>query len=112
MIIVDIAAAVICFASSCYPALVGKTTPTGWFFLEHRAVLDPQYGGDALQFAENETTAFLIHRVFDVNGQQRRRRLSDLTMARPPITAGCVNVAPDVYDALLDCCATQILVIQ
>ena len=43
MVTVQIAAAMICFAELCYPALVGTKTPTGEFPLVYGTTEDPGY---------------------------------------------------------------------
>jgi hypothetical protein len=112
-IVVDMATAMICFMSSCYPALVGKDTPKGEFQLTHYSTTLPGYGGDLLVFKEGEKDVFAVHRVIDVPGQQRRERIkSSDPQRRITITAGCVNVAPDVYRKLVDCCSDSKIVIK
>ena len=48
MIIVNLAAASICFLNQCYPALVGPDTPVGKFKLERVITKAAGYGGDVL----------------------------------------------------------------
>jgi hypothetical protein len=104
-VIVDIGAAVICFMSTCYPALVGKDTPIGEYQLVHYSTDTPGYGGNLLVFKEDDNEVFAIHRVLDIPGQNRFRRIrSDNVKDRQTITAGCVNIEPAVFDLLVDCC--------
>ena len=101
-VIVDIAAALICFAGMCHPALVGVETPRGEFQLIHYTTHDPGYGGDILAFKETKDALYCIHRVIDVRGQKRLERLkSKDAKQRNKITGGCVNVDPKVYEELV-----------
>lgn len=112
-VIVDIAAAVICFAASCHNALVGADTPRGEFTLAPYTIQDPRYGGDLLVFKHDNTGVYAIHRVLDIPGQQRTARLnSPYASHRLTITAGCVNIDPKVYDLLMECCSTSKLTIK
>jgi hypothetical protein len=112
-IVVDLASAIICFMSTCHPALVGDKTPIGAFSLTHYAVSEPQYGGDILSFAETDDYIFAIHRVIDVKGQRRKDRLqSNDSAQRINVTSGCINVSPEVYKLLLECCTNFSLVIR
>lgn len=112
-VLVDIAAAVICFAGTCHNALVGHDTPRGEFALAPYTIQDPRYGGDLLVFKHGDDGVFAIHRVLDIEGQQRIARLaSPYAKHRITITAGCVNVSPEVYNALMDCCSTSKVTIK
>ncbi len=112
-VIVDIAAALICFATACHPVLVGVDTPRGEFQLTHYSTPDPGYGGDILSFKETKNHLYCIHRVIDVREQQRLVRLkSSDPKRRNKITGGCVNVDPGVYDELVKCCSSSKLVIK
>lgn len=114
IVIVKLALAVICFSGECHPALVGKETPTGSYTLQQRYVASPGYGGDVLAFRETEKAIFAIHRVWTLRPEQRRlERLASADPAqRQTVTDGCINVAPEVYDKLVDCCAGMQLEIQ
>jgi hypothetical protein len=112
-VLVDIAAAVICFAGTCHNVLVGLDTPRGEFQLAQHSIEDPRYGGDLLVFKHDATGVFAIHRLLEVPGQQRFARIrSPRAEHRHTITAGCVNVTPEVYAALVDCCAESKVVIK
>ena len=112
-VIVDVAAAIICFASTCHPVLVGKDTPRGEFQLTQYAIESPGYGGDLLVFKRDKGDVFAIHRVLDLPGQQRPARLhSPYPKHRIDVTGGCVNVAPEVYDKLVDCCSDSKVTIK
>ncbi len=112
-VFVNIAAALICVASMCHPALVGVDTPRGEFQLSHYSTPDPGYGGDILSFKETPDSLFAIHRVIDVPGQQRLARLkSPDAKRRNSITGGCINVDPHVYEELVDCCYESKLIIK
>ena len=109
MVLVDLAAAVICFSGTCYPALVGNETPRGEFVLEQIEVRSPkQYGGDILKFKETKRYIFAVHRTWP----GREGRYEQAPYQRRTITLGCINVEPEVYAALVDCCNGVKLVIQ
>lgn len=113
MVLVDIAAALICFQGACHNALVGNNTPRGEFTLAQYSIEDPRFGGDLLVFKHTGKYVFAVHRVFDVTGQQRLARIqSPNANHRITVTAGCVNVTPEVYDALVECCADSKIVIK
>lgn len=114
MIIVSLTAASICFAGSCYPALVGDNTPAGTFILSQQVVKDPGYGGDVLVYRENDRYLWAIHRVYTVNAEENReeRLRSRRAEQRRAVTKGCINVMPEVYERLVDCCSRDVLVIN
>ncbi|RJF92144.1 murein L,D-transpeptidase [Noviherbaspirillum saxi] len=113
MVVVNLALASICFAGNCFPALVGDNTPAGTFSLSHQQIPDPGYGGDILVYKENRRYLWAIHRVYTLNPAERRmeRLKSAQADARRSITNGCINVMPDVYQKLVDCCSRDVLVI-
>jgi hypothetical protein len=113
MVIVDLTLAVICFSGTCHPALIGKDTPTGVFQLQQRLTDSLGYGGDVLQFKETTTEVFAIHRVWTLSPKEHR--VSRLTSGGPEervITHGCVNVMPAVYEELVSCCSSDILLVR
>lgn len=114
MVIVSLAAAVICFANECYPVLVGKNTPVGTYQMIHAKTPDKGYGGDVLVFARDSKGVFAIHRVWTLSPSQKRveRLKSEKISDRLNITGGCINVDPVVYEKLLDCCSKEELRIQ
>jgi hypothetical protein len=114
MIVVSLAMASICFTGSCYPALIGDNTPAGTFSLSQQRILDPGYGGDILVYQESREYLWAIHRVYTLNPQERRveRLHSRRADQRRSITNGCINVMPDVYRKLVDCCSRDVLVIS
>ena len=104
-VLIDVSTAVICFLSSCYPALVGADTPRGEFTFRHYSTSTPGYGGDILAFHERGDEVFAVHRVLDVPGQQRATRLLiPHAQYRQEVTGGCVNVSPETYEKLVSCC--------
>lgn len=113
-VIVDVAAALICFASTCYPALVGNDTPKGEFQLTEYSTEEPGYGGNILAFKiDSQGQVYAIHRVLDIPNQQRLSRLrSPYAEHRITVTAGCVNVDPEVFDKLVDCCYNSKVIIK
>jgi hypothetical protein len=114
MIVVSLATASICFMGSCYPALVGHNTPVGTFSLSRQAISDPGYGGDLLVFRESRDYVWAIHRVYTLNREERRleRIRSGRADLRRDVTKGCINVMPEVYRKLVDCCSREVLVIN
>lgn len=114
-VVVSLGMATICFAGQCHPVLVGAQTPTGEFPIVHAQVLDPAYGGDVLAYARRpDGRPLAIHRVWTQVPQQHRieRLKSAAVTDRRGVTGGCINVMPDVYDKLVDCCSNQTLRIQ
>jgi hypothetical protein len=114
MVVVDLALAVICFGGQCHPALVGNNTPRGVFMLEHQATEEPGYGGDLLVFSEDRSHLWAIHRVYTaVPSEHRVERLRSRQVAlRQAVTHGCINVMPDVFARLVQCCSNQALLIR
>lgn len=113
MIVVDLTLATICFLNACFPALVGKDTPVGEFQIVQRLTDQPGYGGDVLQFKEDEQAWYAIHRVWVLRPKEKRlERLRQPDPNKRVITAGCINVEPDVYDKLRDCCSQMKIVIK
>lgn len=118
-VLVSIALATICFTyqgtEECHPVLLGKSIPTpiGEFDMRKRITKDPGYGGDVIQFHQNKDMVFAIHRVWLLSPEQRRiDRLKSNNIQDRFISAGCVNVMPEVYERLIDCCIDQKLTIK
>jgi hypothetical protein len=113
-VFVNLGKAVICFAHTCFPALVGPTTPAGIYDLTHYATEAPDYtyGGDILVFREDNDDVWAIHRVINIPGQHRKERLAGGNVhKRRNITLGCINIDPVVYEKLVDCCSNSKLYI-
>lgn len=118
-VVVSLALATICFtfngAQECHPVLLGKNPPTpkGEFTLIQRYTSDPGYGGDVLQFKETESQVWAIHRIWLLSPAQRRpERMKSKVVADHFISAGCINVEPEVYKQLVDCCSNDQLTIE
>jgi len=118
-VIVSIALATICFtyngAEECHPVLLGKKIPTpkGDFILRRRFTQDPGYGGDVLQFHEDANLVYAIHRVWLLKPEQKRlERLKSTKIEDRFISSGCINVMPEVYQKLVDCCSNHKVVIE
>lgn len=108
MVLVKLAAALICFAGHCYPALVGVKTPVGIFPIVPMHTNLRGYGGDVLVFARDKAGYYAIHRVWLLNPNQHREdRLESGNPKDRLITNGCVNISPIVYVKLKDCCSTD-----
>ncbi len=113
MVIVNLITATICFANSCYPALIGTHTPKGEFQIHQLITEQRGYGGDVLQFKETSTEWYAIHRVYLLNPTQHRMdRLMSGNVGDRTITNGCINVMPDVYEKLKSCCSNDTLLIK
>lgn len=114
MVVVDLTMATICFLNSCYPALVGPDTPVGNFPMIQRMTQQAGYGGDVLQFKETNDAWYGVHRVWLMVPKEKRaeRLASSNPNDRVTITHGCINVAPDVYKKLVDCCSNDTLSIH
>ena len=93
-------------AEECHPVLVGGDTPRGEFIMNQRVTQSAGYGGDVLQFRDDPDGVYAIHRVYLLNPKEKRaERLRSPDPKIRRITRGCVNVAPEVYDRLMDCCS-------
>lgn len=114
MIVVDLLLATICFGTPqvCHPVLIGKDTPRGNYNTTLRLTDQPGYGGDIIQFHETESYVYAIHRTWTLNPKQKReQRLLGPVKGRT-ITGGCINVAPEVYENLKNCCINQPILIK
>jgi len=96
MITVDLAAALICFAGACHPALVGEATPPGTYQITLRPVANPKYGGNVLAFHEDDKYIWAVHRTWP----GRENLYAKPARVRRHVTKGCINVEPQVYRAL------------
>ena len=101
-IVVFLASAMLCLGNQCYPALLGKDTPIGRYPLIRRYVQASGYGGDVMQFADTPGGIMAIHRVWLGRPKEQRlqRLASDDPARRRSVTNGCINVRPEVYEAL------------
>jgi signal peptidase I len=118
-ILISIALATICFSydgsEECHPVLLGKNTPTptGDFVLQKRITATKGYGGDVLQFHETDNYVYAIHRVWLLSPNQKRlERLKSKNISDRYISGGCINVEPEVYKKLLDCCSNSSITIK
>lgn len=118
-VIVNISLATICFmyngTQECHPVLLGRQPPTpiGQYTLTRRITRDPGYGGDVLQFLETKDEVYAIHRVWLLKPEQKRmQRLNSPNVKDHFISSGCINVEPEVYDKLVDCCTSEPLIIK
>lgn len=118
-IIVDVLLALICFSATpeepmqCHNALIGNDTPRGEFIVQQRLTDDKYYGGDVLQFREDEHEIYAIHRVWLGRPEERReRRLASPDARQRRITKGCINVSKEVYAMLVDCCSNSTLIVK
>lgn len=112
-VVIELGAALICFMGQCYPALVGDNTPTGEFRFTYYSTETPGFGGTILVFKEGEHEVWGVHKVINVPGQNRKQRLlTGISDERKSITAGCVNVMPEVYYKLVECCSNSKVIIR
>lgn len=118
-ILVSIALASICFnykgTEECHPVLLGKNnaTPVGEYSLRRYSTKASGYGGDILQFKETKTEIWAIHRVWLLKpAQHRMERLRGNNIQDRYISSGCINVEPEVYTKLVDCCSNDHLTIK
>jgi hypothetical protein len=114
VITVHLKLALICFLQQCHPALVGGNTPKGEFTIQQRMVLAQGYGGDVLQFHEDDKYVYAIHRVWTLRPRERRRERLQSPNAedRKFITNGCVNVSPEVYDKLVKLKGSKVRIVD
>ena len=96
--------ALICFNGECHPILYGNNTPIGEYELVQRYTDQPGYGGDVLQFKQEENSIFAIHRVWLLDKKHNRQKNLDESHLPKNITNGCINVDKSVYKKILDCC--------
>lgn len=96
-----IAKALICFANTCHPVLLGPDTRPGTYEMNILHTQQAGYGGDVLMYDSNETMWYAIHRTYDYGAVRDRARLyRDTTPEQRMVTAGCPNVEPHVYEEL------------
>ena len=70
------------------------------------------YGGDVLQFVEGKDRIMAIHRLWLLNPEQKREiRIHSRRVEDHFITNGCINIEPEVYEKLKNCCSGEPLVI-
>lgn len=114
VVTVFLSKAIICFSGLCYPVLIGNNTEIGTYKLQHRIVLASGYDGSVLQYKEDSTTVYAIHKVWtEIPSENRAQRLqSGNAYDRIGVTKGCINVSADVYNMLVDCCSNSILEIK
>ena len=97
MLTLSISKALLCSAIECWAVLIGSDTPVGEYKLIQRYTEDAGYGGDVLQFHEDDKAVYAIHRVWTLRPNERRKdRLKNPDPKARRITKGCVNVDPKV----------------
>jgi hypothetical protein len=103
VVTVFIAKALICFGGACHPALVGENTLPGTYPMTVMYTEKPGYGGDVLVYRETEDARFSVHRTYTLDRRRNRAELYDgTTPEERTVTAGCVNVEPELYEELRD----------
>lgn len=65
-------------------------------------------------YQENARYLWAIHRVYTLNPRENRveRLRSSEPGQRRAVTRGCINVMPEVYQRLVECCSGDVLVIN
>ena len=95
--------ALICFAGQCFPVLYGEATPVGKFEMVERVTVSEGYGGNVIQFKETESLVLAVHRIWlGSPAQMRLERLASETPKDNKVTDGCINVEPEVFEALIE----------
>jgi hypothetical protein len=113
LVTLKIATAMICFMDTCYPALIGVDTLPGTYQLVLRRTVSEGYGGDVIKFRETEKIVYSIHRLWTLKPEQNREiRIKSSNVSDRVITNGCINVEPEVYEKIKDCCSNGTLVIE
>lgn len=113
MIVINLTMATICFLGSCHPILYGEDTPTGTFTIIERRTQDPGYSGAVIQFHETKHTIYAIHTVWTLRPEEgRMERIRNSNVEVRKITNGCINVEPEVFQSLMNCCINQPLKIE
>jgi hypothetical protein len=96
--------ALICFLDQCHPILTGYSTPPGIYQLQEYQTTAPGYGGSVLEFKQDSTGIFAIHRIYVRD--KKTDRLTAIKFGTPAfrrhVTMGCINVEPEVYQELID----------
>lgn len=100
---VFIAKALICFANTCHPVLLGDNTRPGTYDMSILYTEQPGYGGDVLVYADDGDAWRSIHRTYTLDRRRDREALyANTTPEQRTVTAGCVNVEPELYQDLRD----------
>lgn len=111
-VVIYLGKALICFANLCHPALIGDDTRVGQYTMAVLETSQPGYGGDVLMYDGNEEEWYAVHRTYTRDRRRDRSVLYDgTTPAQRRVTAGCVNVEPEIYDQLRRDYSTSRLVI-
>ena len=78
-----------------------------------RITSQPGYGGDVIQFLEGDKDVYLIHRVWlGRPSEHREQRIKSPRVKDRIVSKGCINLEPEVYEQLRDCCIMQKLIIR
>lgn len=96
MIEVFLSLAILCMDGECHPILAGNMTPTGEFPLELRITKQRGFGGEILLFLDGREGWYAIHKTWP--GREKMYGLPP--EKRRHISHGCINVKPELYDAL------------
>ncbi len=105
--------AIICFDNACHPALVGNATRPGTYQLQVLNVASEGYGGNVLMYDADISSWYAIHRTYTGRNVRGRHGLYHNTTAKErTVTAGCINVEPDVFNELIECCRKSKLIIK
>ena len=99
-IVVDTQTATACIQKTCYPVLIGKTTPRGEYHLQLAKTDEAGYGGDVLVFKQDDTGAYAVHRIWTQRPSEKRLERIQQDAERRIITNGCINVDDETYNKL------------
>lgn len=100
---VFVAKALICFAGQCHPALVGHDTIPGTYDMSILYTQQRGYGGDVLMYDSDDRSWNAIHSTYTLDPRREREELYlNTSAAERTVTAGCVNVEPEIYQDLRD----------
>lgn len=104
-----LAKSLLCIANiGCYPVLVGETTFTGTYQIEHVVLENHGKQEDVLMYAySGENRVQAIH---PSTSAYRDKLLKE--NATKKVTLGCINVDKELFDYLIDCCNKSVIKIN
>lgn len=98
-----LAKALLCFAQTCHPVLLGEDTKPGVYDMRVLWVASPGYGPNVLEFDRaKDGSWFAIHQTYTGKGVKREHLYAQPAAKRRFVTNGCPNVQPEVYQQLLN----------
>lgn len=98
-----IAKALICFAQTCHPVLLGEDTAPGVYDMKVLWVASPGYGPNVLEYDRApDGSWFAIHQTFTGGRVDRSKLYDKQASVRRRVTNGCPNVQPHVYQQIFN----------